>query len=323
MSPFSITPTTTEGFESLCVHTGSIELTLIPELGGKISSLRDRRSGREWLWRHPRFPYKRVPYGSSYIAEADTGGWDECFPSVSACSYPSEPWQGIAIQDHGELWSQVPKFEIVERAEMLTLRTRWQGVALPYTFTRTVTLAPNSSVIRANYEVVNNANQSINYVWSIHPLLSIEPGMVLDLPHSARFHVAGSIPQDLVSPEQTVQYPFAARGLNFPTLPETSAGCAIKIWSDPLPAGEGWAAIHANDGELQMRWDVALLPQVAAWMNFGAWAADGGTPYYNLGLEPCIGAQDSLADAVTQYNLFATVSPRGSKTWWLEIELTV
>lgn len=323
MSPFSITPTTTEGFESLCVHTGSIELTLIPELGGKISSLRDRRSGREWLWRHPRFPYKRVPYGSSYIAEADTGGWDECFPSVSACSYPSEPWQGIAIQDHGELWSQVPKFEIVERAETLTLRTRWQGVALPYTFTRTVTLAPNSSVIRANYEVVNNANQSINYVWSIHPLLSIDPGMVLALPHSARFHVAGSIPQDLVSPEQTVQYPFAARGLNFPTLPETSAGCAIKIWSDPLPAGEGWAAIHANDGELQMRWDVALLPQVAAWMNFGAWAADGGTPYYNLGLEPCIGAQDSLADAVTQYNLFATVSPRGSKTWWLEIELTV
>lgn len=322
MSPFSITPTTTEGFESLCVHTGSIELTLIPELGGKISSLRDRRSGREWLWRHPRFPYKRVPYGSSYIAEADTGGWDECFPSVSVCSYPSEPWQGIAIQDHGELWSQIPEFEIVERAETLTLRTRWQGVALPYTFTRTVTLAPNSSVIRANYEVVNNADQSINYVWSIHPLLSIEPGMVLDLPHSARFHVAGSIPQDLVSPEQTVQYPFAAPGLNFPTLPETSAGCAIKIWSDPLPAGEGWAVLSANDGELKMRWDVTLLPQVAVWMNFGAWAADGGTPYYNLGLEPCIGAQDSLADAVTQYDLFATVSPRGSKTWWLEIELT-
>jgi len=322
MSPFSITPTTTEGFESLCIYAGSIELTLIPELGGKISSLRDRRSGREWLWRHPRFPYKRVPYGSSYIAEADTGGWDECFPSVSACSYPSEPWQGIAIQDHGELWSQVPEFEIVERAETLTFRTRWQGVALPYTFTRTVTLAPNSSVIRANYEVVNNANQSINYVWSIHPLLSIEPGMVLDLPHSARFHVAGSIPQDLVSPEQTVQYPFAARGLNFPTLPEKSAGCAIKIWSDPLPAGEGWAAIHANDGELQMRWDVALLPQVAAWMNFGAWAADGGTPYYNLGLEPCIGAQDSLADAVSQYQLFATLPPREPVTWWLEIELT-
>ena len=323
MSPLSIARTTTEGFESICVHTGLIELTLIPELGGKISSLRDARTDREWLWRHPRYPYKRVAHGSSYIAEADTGGWDECFPSVAACSYPSDPWQGVAIQDHGELWSQVSEFEIDELDETISLLTRWQGVALPYTFTRTVTLAPNSPVIRTNYGVVNNANQPVNYVWSIHPLLAIEPGMELRLPDSARFHVAGSIPQDLVSPQQNVQYPFAAPGLNFPALPETSAGCAIKIWSDPLPAGEGWAAIHANDGELQMRWDIALLPQVAVWMNFGAWAADGGTPYYNLGLEPCIGAQDSLADAVTQYNLFATVAPRGSKTWWLEIELTV
>jgi galactose mutarotase-like enzyme len=323
MSPFSITRTTTEGFESTCVHTGLIELTLISELGGKISSLRDTRTNREWLWRNPRYPYKRVPHGSSYIAEADTGGWDECFPSVSACSYPAEPWQGVAIQDHGELWSQVSELEIDEHEhdETITLLAGWHGVALPYTFTRTIRLFANSAVIRVNYEVVNNADQSMNYVWSIHPLLAIEPGMELHLPHSARFHVAGSIPQDLVSPEQNIQYPFAAPGLNFPAMPETSAGCAIKIWSDPLPAGEGWAAIRANDGELKMRWDVALLPQVAAWMNFGAWAADGGTPYYNLGLEPCIGAQDSLADAVTQYQLFATLPPDDPKTWWLEIEL--
>ena len=85
----SVTRTITEGFDSVHVHTGVMELTLVPELGGKINSLRDARSGREWLWRHPRFKYKRVPHGSSYVNEADTGGWDECFPSVAACSYPS------------------------------------------------------------------------------------------------------------------------------------------------------------------------------------------------------------------------------------------
>jgi len=45
----------------------------------------------------------------------------------------------------------------------------------------------------------------------------------------------------------------------------------------------------------------------------GAWSADGGTPYYNLGLEPCIGSQDSLAEAVTEYHQFATLPSRGSK----------
>jgi galactose mutarotase-like enzyme len=318
----SVTQSTIEGFNNLSIQTGVMELSMIPELGGKINSLRDSRTGREWLWRHPRFIYKHVPHGSSYIAQSDTGGWDECFPSVSQCEYPSAPWQGAAIQDHGELWSHPAEFEMDEQDGRVTLLTRWQGIVLPYTFTRGITLNESSSIVHVDYEVVNNADQPINYVWCIHPLLAIEPGMELLLPPSARFNVGGSIPQALVSLEEKLQYPFAASGLNFPTLPETTAERAIKIWSDPLPEGEGWALLRAQDGELRMHWDVALLPQVAAWMNFGAWAADGGTPYFNLGLEPCIGAQDSLADAVIQHKLFATIQPHGTKNWWLEIELT-
>ena len=319
---FSIEKITVEGFQGIDIQNGVIELTVIPELGGKVSSLRDCRTQREWLWRHPRYPYKRVPHGSSYIAEADTGGWDECFPSVSACSYPSEPWKGIAIQDHGELWSQAPDFEINEHGETVTLKTRWQGVALPYTFTRTITLTTNSSIIRSNYEVTNSADQTINFVWCIHPLLAIEPGMELHLPSLARFHVAGAFPPDLVSTDKDLQFPFSASELNFPSLPKTDAGRSIKIWSDPLPIDAGCAALKARDGELRMKWDVSLLPQLAVWMNFGAWAADGGLPYYNLGLEPCIGAQDSLTDAVNLYQLFAALPPHDSRNWWLEIELT-
>ncbi|HEU0292059.1 MAG TPA: hypothetical protein VFR47_04950 [Anaerolineales bacterium] len=322
MSTPSVGRIDVEGFEGYKVRTGLIELTLVPELGGKITSLCDTRNGREWLWRHPRFKYKRVPHGSSYVKEADTGGWDECFPSVAECRYPSAPWQGAAVQDHGELWSQIAGFEIVEGADSVALQNRWQGVVLPYTFSRALTLTSDSSTIRVDYQARNSADQQINFVWCIHPLLAIEPEMELILPPAARFHVGGSYPQDLVSPEEILTYPFAAPGLDLPVLPQTSAGRAIKIWSEPLSLGEGWASLRADDGELTMRWDTALLPQLAVWMNFGAWAADGGTPYYNLGLEPCIGAQDSLADAVTQYDLFATLPPHESKTWWLEIELT-
>ncbi len=310
MKSLSSTNFRQDGFDAILVNTGVIELTIIPELGGKISSLRDARTGREWLWRHPRREYKQVPHGSSYVAVADTGG-----------KYPSSPWQGAAIQDHGELWSHPAEFELDEQEGRITLLTRWQGIVLPYTFTRVITLNENSAIVHVDYEVVNNADQPINYVWCIHPLLAIEPGMELLLPLSARFNVGGSTPQNLVSSNQNLQYPFEASGLNFPTLPETSAGCAIKIWSNPLPIGEGWAELRAHDGQLKMRWDTAVLPQVAAWMNFGAWSADGGTPYYNLGLEPCIGAQDSLADAVNQFDLFETIPPHGSKNWWLEIEL--
>ncbi len=322
MSQLSITRTRTNGFDSIHVHTGVVELIFIPELGGKISSLRDTRTGREWLWRHPRLPYKRVSHGSSYVREADTGGWDECFPSVSACEYPSAPWQGAAIQDHGELWSQSPVFEIEEHAGSAAIRTTWQGNALPYTFTRTIHLAAGSACLRVDYGVMSQSDQPINFVWCIHPLLAIEPGMELRLPPAARFNVAGSFPSDLLSSNIVSGYPFSASGLDLPRLPARDAGISLKIWSDPLRADAAWAALAARDGELRMRWDASLLPQLAVWMNLGAWAGDGGTPYFNLGLEPCIGAQDSLADAVTQYGVYASLAPRESKAWWLEIDLS-
>ena len=324
MTHAALTHTTLNGFDAIQVNIGPLSLTLMPELGGKISSLRDESTGREWLWRHPRMAYKRVPPagGSSYVAEADTGGWDECFPSVAACEYPSAPWAGAAIQDHGELWSQMVALDIVEDADRVALRTRWHGVALPYTFERTITLAANSARLRVDYTAANNAEAPIQFIWCLHALLAIEPEMELRFPPSARFNRWAAHPPDLIAQDRDIRYPLTARGIDLRTLPDSSAAIALKLWSDPLPEGEGWATLRARDGEFHMRWDVANLPQAAVWMNLGAWAADGGMPYYNLGLEPCIGAQDSLAEAVTQRNLFATLPPRGSREWGLEIELT-
>ena len=171
--------------------------------------------------------------------------------------------------------------------------------------------------------------------------------MSLLLPPEASFNRGSSIPADLFPADSGLRFPPAsasttaaaggheapgsaqaaagkvmpagpAGGIDISSLPNAGARVAAKLWSDPL--AEGWATLRARDGELRMRWDAALLPQLGVWINLGAWAGDGGAPYYNLGLEPCIGAQDSLADAV-QRNLFANVPPHGSRAWWLEVEL--
>jgi len=49
MKHCSIARITIDGFDAVEVNTGLAARTLIPELGGKISSLRDLSSGREWL----------------------------------------------------------------------------------------------------------------------------------------------------------------------------------------------------------------------------------------------------------------------------------
>jgi hypothetical protein len=323
--PIAVTHGTIDGFDAIYADTGALALTLLPDLGGKIASLRDMRSGREWLWRNPRLAYARLPHGSSYVLHADTGGWDECFPTVAECEYPSPPWAGAAIQDHGELWSQAAALDVEEDAGGVALRTRWRGVALPYTFERTLRLAAGSARLRAEYAVSNEADAAIQFIWSAHPLLAIEPGMRLLVPPAARFNCYFSIPTGLLAERSGIAFPLAvragAREIDLASLPDASAGISLKLWSDRLD--EGWATLRASDGGLHMRWDTALLPQLAFWMNLGGGAADGGEPYFNLGLEPCIGAQDSLAEAVQGANLFETLPPRGSRAWWMEVELAL
>lgn len=309
---------TVDDFDAVTVDTGPLLLTLVPELGGKVSSLRDQRTGREWLWRHPRLPYARVAADADYGAHADTGGWDECFPSVGPCTYPLPPWQGAAIADHGELWAQAAALDITSESDQISLRCTWNGVALPYRFERTLHLEQSSARLRAEYTATNLSDAPLRFIWSAHPLLAIAPGMRMELPEAAVYNCWASVPKHLLPATSGLRPPFTAVDLH--NLPEPN-GTALKLWSDPLPPAVGSAALHASDGALWMRWDTALLPQIAFWLNLGAWAGDGGTPLYNLGLEPCIGAQDSLAEAITMNNLAAELPPHGSRSWWMELEL--
>ncbi|NJN17315.1 MAG: hypothetical protein HC822_14115 [Oscillochloris sp.] len=319
MTILDITRVTIAGFAAIRARSGPLSLIIVPDLGGKICSLRDTRTNREWLWRHPRLPYRRASADSDYSTSADSGGWDECFPTVAACTLDN----GLVLPDHGELWSQAPTLEVLSRDNTVAFRCRWHGRALPYSFERTILLTTGSSKLRFEYHLTNVADYPLPFIWCAHPLLAIEPGMELRLPQAARYHVWGSMPADLLTPDQHLCFPPALQyndaDINLSHLPP-ALGIALKLWSDPLPAGQGSAGLYAADGALTMHWDTALLPQLALWLNLGAWAGDGGPPLYNLGLEPCIGAQDSLAEALV-HNAAAYLAPGATRRWWLDVEL--
>ncbi len=308
-----------EGYDALHLDNGLIALTMLPTLGGKISSLRDVRSGREWLWRHPRLAYQNTVREGAYTVIADTGGWDECFPTVGPCHYPSEPWKGAELQDHGEMWSQEPVLTLTQEEKGAALETRWQGIALPYTFARTIRMEADSNCMRFEYAVTNHADASLQFVWSAHPLMAIEPGMQLRVPADAGFYRWAPDGSGGGKLEAGSRFPLIVEGFDLSALPPTSAGISFKLWSEPLR--EGWATLAANNGEFRLRWDAALLPQLAVYMNFGAWAADGGTPYYNMGLELCMGMPDSLEEAVTRYDVFETLASHQMRSWWLKVEM--
>ena len=56
----------------------------------KLTNLR-RLRGREWLWRNDQIPLALPKQGASYAETADSGGWDECFPTVAVASPGAPP----------------------------------------------------------------------------------------------------------------------------------------------------------------------------------------------------------------------------------------
>jgi galactose mutarotase-like enzyme len=322
MTEVRFSETSVGALRALTLDNGVLLLTILPELGGKISRFRDLRTGREWLWTNERLPYRRLGYGASYVEKADTGGWDECFPTVAECSYPLPPWKGARMPDHGELWPQAWPTEVERTGEALSIRTMAKGVVLPYEFERRLKIEPSSDTLRLDYRVTSTADSDLSFIWSTHPLFAIEPGMRVLLPDDARIRAFMSVPDGLF-PEGEEEYSWPPRlgaddgELDLEHLPPASARVAFKLWSQPLR--KGWAALRARDGaEFRFAFDPGLVPQVGLWLNAGGWSGAGGEPYYNLALEPCIGAQDSLQEAVERYGQYGTLPAHGVREWWIE-----
>jgi len=320
-----VAETQVQGFHALTLANQVLSLTIIPDLGGKISSIRDRRTDREWLWTNPGLPYQQQDYGTSYVQKADSGGWDECFPTVAACSYPAEPWQGLPMPDHGEIWSQPWTVQVEGNpATTITLSSEVQGVRLPYVFQRRISIHPDSPLLRFDYSVKNLADSAVRFIWSAHPLFAVEPGMQIRLPKETAMRVWSRFPSGFLSEKEEYPWPIQTRAngkmLNLNAMPDIATGIACKLWSQPL--SQGYAVLGTEKEEFCFTFDPAFL-QIGLWVNAHGWSGTGEKPYYNLALEPCIGAQDSLEEAVGQYGQYRTLSAHGTETWWLEVHLNM
>ncbi|MBM4412934.1 MAG: hypothetical protein FJ040_05740 [Chloroflexi bacterium] len=307
----------TDGFGRVVVHNDTLRCEFIPELGAKIAQIHDQRNGRDWLWRHPRLAYAHGDPATSYVERADTGGWDECFPTVGACRYPALPWHDVVLPDHGELWCQTPTWSIDVTDTHVVCCSMWHGIGLPYRFERRVTIG-DSSAMQFDYAVVNDGDADMHWIWCAHPLVALEPGMALNTPTGTTFwhvdyhgaFVAESSRAITISPTSM---------LDLQRLPPQQSGVAAKLYSAHLAAG--WVQLIAHNGCWTMEWDTHEVPQLALWLNAGAWSNDGGTPYYNMGIEPAIGVYDALSDAYARTSTYATLAAGQQRCWRVHLQL--
>ncbi|QKX17586.1 DUF5107 domain-containing protein [Microbulbifer sp. YPW1] len=322
------------GYPAIRLKNDRLSLDIIPNLGGKIISLTSAASGKEWLWRNLNLEYRTALESQSYTELHDTGGIDECFPSVDACVLPESAgyFAGISLPDHGELfgrpWSR--SVATVEEDGRAILKLQHDCQTIPVTFERTLILPQGDAPLTINYRLVNNGVMPVPFSWCMHPALQVTPGMRILVPDGHQVHCSYATPGAPVYTGETFNWPIATSGINLTSIPETApgAGFAAKLLSstnlnDIRDASEP-AMIGIENPATAERLLFSFLPEeiphIALWLNCGGWAPDGITPYFNLVMEPAIGNADSLS-ALLSRKTAPKVPPNSTRSWSLQLDV--
>lgn len=307
------TRTEVEGLSAWRGATGALSLQVVPKLGSKVVSLRNEKTGREWLWRSGK-PLGNEGFGTPFSA-GDESGWDEMFPGINEAAYPDAPWQGARIPDHGEVWPLPWEDECSGGA----LRCRVEGQAFPYTLEKAYSFLTDDTV-RIDYAVTSRASEPFRFMWAAHPLLRVDAGMRLRVPAGLSeievSYSAGGRLGEFGCKRPWPLVPAAGGAVDLSVVEAADSGAAEKYYFVGR-LEEGFAEIEdPGTGEgIRFGFPAREVPYLAIWANYGSY---GG--YNHFAIEPATGRMDDLRYAIGTGEAAVV---RGGETYRWHLDVTV
>lgn len=298
-----------QGQTGFGLRSDELEVVTIPDVGAKVYSLRNQRTGREWMWSPPdtRTLYPQ-PTGTAFDQSSLIGA-DECLPTIAQTT-----WRGRELPDHGEVWNLVWDLDRLAWAQGRIV-TRLELPVSPFWFERALTLEGNQ--ITFDYALRNLDFGPQEFMWAFHPLMRIEEGDQIRL--SPNCHQ--------VRTDSAINVPLGRRG-DLWSWPEPQPGIALdrmqlgengaaKVFTEPGDAV--WASIYneQTQAELRFDFDARRVDTLGIWITRGGWNG-----YQHVALEPGIGAPDPLDAAVKDWRRFGLVMPNETHSWRFTITVT-
>jgi galactose mutarotase-like enzyme len=305
--------------ENVLIQSGDCAVTFLPRLGGKIASISVR--GRELL-QAPLAPYglrtQTMPFDQS-----DASGWDECLPSVAACTVVTAAGP-VPVPDHGDLWQVA--WELVASSSMCaTFRARCFSLPLEFQRTTTLTQTEEGWRLRVDYKLTNAGDCPAPWSWAAHPLFSAEAGDRIILPESIHeLRLEGSSGGRLGQNGAKIAWPMAALSggghtdLSLAQPPDSGIG--DKLFGGPLAAEENWAVLERPRAGLRIRFrfNSTATPYLGLWICHGGWPSRPGLKQTCVALEPATAPVDSLAQTGPWSRELA---PGQSVSWPMIVEI--
>ena len=312
--------------ENVLIHAGDCVVTVLPRFGGKIASI---RVGSHELLQAPLAPIQ-LRTRTMTFDQADASGWDECLPSVAACSVQTAAGQA-EIPDHGDLWRVewarpgAGNREHEKSADSLNLLGKCFSLPLEVERNIQLTEVERGWRLKVDYRVRNCGKYAVPWSWAAHPLFACEKGDRIQLPasiHSLR--VEGSGGERLGKSGGSVAWPIAAlpqggtTDLSF--VDRRDSGIGDKLFAGPLNATENWCALERVGTGLRIRFqfDTLATPYLGLWICYGGWPERPGPKQVCVAMEPSTAPVDSLA-VTGEWS--RQLAPGESFSWPMQIEI--
>lgn len=279
------------------LETDALQLAL-DETSGKITSLRHKPTGQQWLWTHT--PHSA---GASFD-EQWSGGLDVLFPCDEAC-----PRLGEAYADHGMCWQPGWQLAVADATGFL-LRRSSQHIHLAYSGRAT------GPLLRLRLEAENRGTATLPFLFRWHPAFPLQ-------------HIAHMVCRaGQLFADAAFHHPPAKKGcFAWPHLPlaGAAAGSQPANLSQPsaLPPGQygmvyaplpdGRVVLHSHSGgslalQSNLPW-LSLFYSNGGWQGHQVWVP-----------EPASAPLCSLDDMAAQGHGQA-LAPGESRTFLLDIRL--
>lgn len=309
----NISHSTYKNKASLVLSNACLRVEFLPEPGGKMVSLKDLRSGYEYLVQREGKTYRDQPFAGNYV-EGECSGYDDMFPTIDACDYQEQPWKGTPMSDHGEVWSLPWASEISSDSLKLTVK----GIRFPYILQKEISFV-SDDILHFRYQLLNTGEHDLEFLWAGHFMINIEPGTRVEVPGDCRKAVS-ILSNSNRTYGEVMDWPVFsdAQGNDYHAdvvRPAESRGFEKYYFRDKLR--DGWCRLVYPDKKKQLTisFSADTVPYLGLLMNENGWG-----DLYNIFIEPCTVCYDR-PDIAKAYGQVSKVGAGGNYYW--DIYLTI
>lgn len=271
------------GLRCLRLENEHLAVDVLPDLGGKIHRLIDKRADRDLLWHSDRVQPHRAPLHADFD-DHWAGGWDDVFPTGER----SHNRAGEQLPHMGELWTGQADWEVlVDSPSRIEIALSLKTPITPAHWLRRISLEAQTPSVVLAYQIENIGCEPFDFNWGLHPAHALSPAQRFDVP-ARQGLVADSGGQHLGQSGDAYEWPLL-HGLDVREALDPAKRCFALHYLTDLQ--EGWVAStdRATRRGFGLVFDRAVFPVVWMWLVYGGWRG-----YHHAILEPWTGYPSSL-----------------------------